>query len=146
MLRDINDLDRPFGGRTVVFVGDMQQLLPIHRFAKDPAAYCFKMCDWFPVAKPLHLTVNIRVEDAIWAAFVAQIGLGSPACFPDHCICSTEDELIEKVWPNDFCVTGLRSILTMTREDAHRINRTIMGRFVGIEDAALSLDCALVSV
>ncbi len=128
-LRDIKDQDRPFGGCTIVFVGDMQQLLPIHRFAKDPAAYCFKMCDWFSLTTALKLTVNIRVEDAIWADFVAQIGLGSPACFPDHCACSTEDELLEAVWPNnDFSATGLRSILTMTRDDAHRINSKIMAR------------------
>jgi hypothetical protein len=129
MLRDIKDLDRPFGGCTFVFVGDMQQLLPIHRFAKDPAAYCFKMCNWFPLTTPLNLTVNIRVDDANWSSFVAQIGLGSPARFPDHCACSTEDELLEAVWPNNnFSATGLRSILTMTRDDANRINSSIMQR------------------
>jgi hypothetical protein len=130
LLRDIKDVDRPFGGCTVVFVGDMQQLLPIHRFAKDAAAYCFKMCDWFPLATSLQLTVNIRVDDAIWADFVATIGSGSSACFPDDCICSTEDELLEAVWPNnDFSAIGLRSILTMTRGDAQRINNKILERY-----------------
>ena len=42
LLRDIHGCHLPFGGRTVLFAGDMQQLLPVHRFAKDPAAYCFK--------------------------------------------------------------------------------------------------------
>jgi hypothetical protein len=114
----------------MVFVGDMQQLLPIHRFAKDPAAYCLKMCDWYPLVTILKLIVNVRVEDETWAYFVAQIGSGSSACFPEHCNKSTEDELIEAVWPNnDFAAPGLRSILTMTREDCHRINNKILERY-----------------
>jgi hypothetical protein len=129
-LRDIKENQRPFGGCTMVFVGDMQQLLPIHRFAKDPAAYCLKMCDWYPWATILQLTVNVRVDDDTWAHFVAQIGAGSSACFPNHCNHSTEDDLIEAVWPNnDFAAPGLRSVLTMTREDCHRINNKIMERF-----------------
>ena len=42
------------------FTGDMQQLLPVHRFARDPAAYCIKTCAWFSSTVPLQLTVNVR--------------------------------------------------------------------------------------
>jgi hypothetical protein len=38
----------------------MQQLLPVHRFARDPAAYCIKTCAWFCSTVPLQLTVNVR--------------------------------------------------------------------------------------
>ena len=38
----------------------MQQLLPVHRFARDPAAYCIKTCAWFSSTVPLQLTVNVR--------------------------------------------------------------------------------------
>jgi hypothetical protein len=50
----------PFGGATTVFCGDMQQLLPVHRFAKDPAAYCIKMCPWWHQTVTLPLSQNVR--------------------------------------------------------------------------------------
>ncbi len=42
------------------FAGDMQQLLPVHRFARDPAAYCLKTCAWYGCTVPLQLILNIR--------------------------------------------------------------------------------------
>ena len=77
LLQDIHEVDAPFGGVTMVLAGDMQQLLPVHRFAKDPAAYCIKMCTWYPQREPLALIHNVRAaEDPDWAAFVAGIGRG----------------------------------------------------------------------
>ena len=60
LLRDIRENDAPFGGVTMLFSGDMQQLLPVHRFARDPAAYCFKTCAWYGCNHPLQLTQNVR--------------------------------------------------------------------------------------
>lgn len=86
-LRDIHDVDKPFGGRTMLFAGDMQQLLPVHRFCKDPAAYCFKTCGWYSNTVPLALTVNVRaITDPVWASFVASVGVGTTAVFPPQCI------------------------------------------------------------
>ena len=147
LLRDIHGCHLPFGGRTVLFAGDMQQLLPVHRFAKDPAAYCFKTCCWYPLTKPLSLTVNVRaIADPTWAAFVDSVGKGSPATFPPECIVADVDALIAKVWPNgNFQVNTNRCILTMTREDAKVINQRIISQYIGDPDPALSLDTALVS-
>jgi len=146
LLRDLHEVDAPFGGRTILFAGDMQQLLPVHRFAKDPAAYCFKTCAWFPLTKPLSLTVNVRaVADPMWAAFVASVGQGSPAVFPSECIVADVDALIAAVWPSGFKVDTNCCILTMTRDDASMINQRITNAFVGDPDPALSLDTALVS-
>jgi hypothetical protein len=122
----------------------MFPLTSICRFAKDPAAYCFKMCDWYPRSQQLQLSQNMRVQDANWAEFVSLIGSGSSVTFPDHCICASEDDLINAVCPNaDFQAPGLRSILVMTREDCRRINAKIMDSFVGLPDVSLSLDSAL---
>jgi hypothetical protein len=146
MLQDIRENTTPFGGATMVFCGDMQQLLPVHRFAKDPAAYCVKTCTWFTSSVPLKLSDNIRAQtDPEWAAFVAGVGQGLPVIFPSHCVVPDVDALISAVWPNgDFCVGDSRSILTMTREDAHRINQRIINQFPGVADVSLSLDAALV--
>jgi ATP-dependent DNA helicase PIF1 len=60
LLRDIRENDAPFGGVTMLFSGDMQQLLPVHRFARDPAAYCFKTCAWYGFTVSLQLALNVR--------------------------------------------------------------------------------------
>lgn len=145
LLQDIRQCRAPFGGCTMVFCGDMQQLLPVHRFAKDSAAYCVKTCTWYSTVQPLHLTHNVRaITDPAWASFVANVGSGRPAVFPDGCIVADVAGLIAAVWPDgDFLQPGLRSILTMTRADAAAINNTIMAKFPGVMDMALSLDAAL---
>jgi len=148
LLRDIHGVQKPFGGVTIIFAGDLRQLLPVHRFARDPSVYCLKMCDWFSMSVPLHLTVNIRAgSDPAWSAFVEQIGLGSPAEFPLSCVVPNVDALIAAVWPNeDFLLPGSRSILTMTRQDANMINTAILAKFPGVTDYSLSRDDALVRV
>jgi hypothetical protein len=145
MLQDIHDVQLPFGGRTMVFCGDMQQLLPVHRFSRDPAAYCVKTCDWFNAAVPLQLTLNVRAAtDPAWAAFVALIGLGSDVIFPAACCVADVQSLIKAVWPDgEFLSPGVASILTMTRADSAAINATISAMCAGVSDYALSLDAAL---
>jgi hypothetical protein len=93
------------------------------------------------------LKVNVRAAaDPVWSEFVAGVGRGSPARFPDSCMVADENALIAAVWPNgNFLVNGLRSILTMTRKDATTINNQVIEMFPGLSDYALSLDAALVS-
>ena len=148
LFRDIKESDAPFGGVTMLFAGDMQQLLPVHRFASDPAAYCFKTCAWFCATVKLNLTLNVRAaSDPVWSEFVSSVGKGSPALFPDGCMVSDVDCLIASVWPDgNFMVDDLRSILTMTRNDAATINQRVIDMFPGLPDYALSLDTALVRV
>ena len=119
LLRDVHHQNRPFGGVPILFVGDFRQLLPVHRFASDPSAYCIKSCDWFNSAITLNLRANIRATDPEWASFVLKIGDGlTPVTFPKECMCKDVDALLQAVWPdktdgNRF--TGNRSILTTTR-------------------------------
>jgi hypothetical protein len=145
-LRDVRDhLNKPFGGATVIFCGDMQQLLPVHRFAKDPAVYCMKMCSWWSVAAPLKLVFNERASaDPEWAVFVAGIGEGRSTAFPVACVVPDVTALIAAVWPDgDFLHPGQRSILTMTRSAAAAINHRIAALCPGVVDVALSIDAAL---
>lgn len=145
LLQDIHDVRLPFGGRTMVFCGDMQQLLPVHRFARDPAAYCVKTCDWFSDAVALKLSQNVRAaSDPAWAAFVALIGQGSDVVFPASCCVADVQSLIAAVWPTgDFLTQGAASILTMTRADSATINTTIFALCPGATDQAFSHDEAL---
>jgi hypothetical protein len=145
LLRDVRGCCVPFGGATVVFCGDLQQLLPVHRFAKDPAVYCIKMCSWWRDVVPLQLVVNERARaDADWAAFVASIGAGQPAVFPEACVVPDVAALIAAVWPDaNYLDHGLRSILTMTRADAADINSRIAAVCPGVADCALSIDNCL---
>jgi hypothetical protein len=145
LLRDVHERNVPFGGSTVVFCGDMQQLLPVHRFAKDPAVYCIRMCSWWSDVVPLQLIHNVRASaDPEWAAFVAGVGEGRSAVFPEACVVLDVPTLIAAVWPEgDYLAPGQRSILTMTRSDAAAINLTIAAMCPGVADAALSMDAAL---
>ena len=123
----------------------MQQLLPVHRFAKDPAAFCVKSCSWWSRTVDLQLTYNVRAStDPVWAAFVSSVGRGLPALFPESCIVADVDALIEAMWPEeDFLGSSLNSILTMTRADAAAINARIASQCPGVTEYAYSLDSAL---
>jgi hypothetical protein len=144
----MREQDAPFGGVTMLFAGDMQQLLPVHRFARDPAAYCIKACSWYRSTIALKLSVNVRAcNDTVWADFVAGVGKGMPAVFPSSCMVPDIDALTDAVWPGrHFTVTDNRSVLAMTREDAQTINNRVIDKFIGDPDCALSLDAPLVSV
>ena len=146
LLRDIHASDKIFGGVTMVFSGDMRQLLPIHRFATDPTAYSLLTCSWLSDASHLQLSENMRsASDAMWSDFVSRIGNGGDAIFPAANVCTSVEILISKVWPNgNFQVPGNRSILTLTRDDAKAINLKILELFPGVMDYALSRDVALV--
>ncbi len=123
----------------------MQQLLPVHRFAKDPVAYCVMMCPWWRQTIPLGLSQNVRAStDPQWAAFVASIGEGQHVVFPDSCVVADVASLIAAIWPDgDFLTTDLRSILTMTRADAAVINQTIASQCRGVTEYAFSFDEAV---
>jgi hypothetical protein len=148
LLRDLHGCDLVFGGVTMVLSGDMRQLLPVHRFAPDPAAFSLLTCSWFSNTTRLLLQQNMRTaDDADWSKFVARIGNGCHAVFPASCVCDSVDALIAKVWPeSNFLLPGNRSILTLTREDARIINLRILDVFPGEMDYAISKDAALVSV
>ena len=145
MLQDIHGVRLPFGGRSVIFCGDMQQLLPVHRFARDPAAYCVNTCSWFPNALPLQLHQNMRaIADPSWAVFVAAVGQGDDITFPASCCVDNVQLLIDAVWPDrDYLSPRLHSILTMTRADSAAINTTISALCPGVSDYSFSLDEAL---
>jgi hypothetical protein len=147
LLRDLHGSDQIFGGVTMILSGDMRQLLPIHRFAPDPAAFSLLTCSWFSNSTRLFLNQNMRsADDAEWSDFVSKIGDGCHAIFPAACVCESIDALIAKVWPDsNFQLPGNRSILTLTREDARSINLRILDAFPGVVDYAISKDVALVS-
>ncbi len=147
LLRDLHGSDKVFGGVTMVLSGDMRQLLPVHRFAPDPAAFSLLTCSWFPNISRLSLHQNMRsADDVEWSNFVSKVGDGGHATFPAACVCESVDALIAKVWPDsDFQLPGNRSILTLTREDARSINLRILDAFPGVVDYAISKDVALVS-
>lgn len=141
LLRDIHHCDVPFGGVPILFVGDFRQLLPVHRFAVDPAAYCCRVCEWYNSAQLFRLNSNIRAVDHSWAAFVLDIGNGrNPVQFPSECCVNSVDALIQKVWQKDFSLTNCegRAILTSTRHDATLINSMILDMIPGVTDVALS--------
>jgi hypothetical protein len=148
LLRDIHHCQEPFGGVPFLFVGDFRQLLPVHRFAADPSAYCCRVCDWYTSAQIFCLTSNIRAVDESWAEFVLDIGNGrNPVQFPPECRVASVHELIKKVWQGDFSLTNCegRAILTSTRLDAQLINSMVLDMIPGVTDVALSISqvCAI---
>ena len=113
--RDLRDCDRPFGGLTIVFGGDFQQILPV--ILKGSRAQVVGACMqrsilWRHITV-LHLHQNMRlntqvVEEANFARWQLEVGHGQhtdDSCniiLPDHFHCpeNTVDSLLDIIYPN----------------------------------------------
>ena len=58
-LRDIMQNQRPFGGKTIVWMGDFKQLLPMVRYGKGQN-HTIQQCAWWRSATKLKFSKNWR--------------------------------------------------------------------------------------
>lgn len=128
LLQDIHKCSRPFGGCVMIFIGDWQQLLPIHRFCSDPTAYCIKAAHWYPFVEHFSLTTNVRAAtDPTFCSFLQRVGSGdNPVEFPSECCVQDVSALIAKVWPTENHMHDFAAVLTATREDGELCLQSII--------------------
>src|SRR6266446_6364904 len=119
--RDLRDSDKPFGGLTIVFGGDFQQILPV--VLKGDRAQVVGAC---------------MQRSILWGDITV----------PDHFRCreNTVASLIDTIYPNIQTPNPAdqyfseRIILSSKNEDVNALNKTILERFPGDTKVFASAD------
>ena len=172
-LRDLLQIDAPFGGKTFLFGGDFRQTLPVIPGGSraEIVDACLKRSYLWRHIHVMHLRRNLRASDEQWCETLLEIGEGTyPANelneieVPPQCQQVTSvDELIEKVYPNlierfaeahliddsDFSEVNVsdhlmdRVILASTNSRVREINQAILDRIPGDEYHYSSADSVI---
>lgn len=164
-LKDIRNNNRPFGGVTVVFGGDFQQILPVvpKGGREQTVGQSIQRSRLWAHIQVLHLKKNMRLDDATeeerqFAQWLLDVGHGRPTVtnddtsitLPQNMRCGDKSEhLINAVYPginvldtsdnNDEYFLD-RTILTGRNSDMDEMNKEILDRVPGDSRIYLSAD------
>jgi hypothetical protein len=157
--RDLLDVDRPFGGITVVFGGDYQQILPVVPKAsrQEIVNSSLQRSYLWRAIELLYLKKNMRLrqttEEQAFADWLLDIGHGRRLAdnakteLPVSLICQGEDELIRFIYPginstppppSEYFLE--RTILAPRNSDVADINLKILNQMSGAARTYLSAD------
>jgi hypothetical protein len=141
LLRDIcigDARNLPFGGKVVVFGGDMRQCLPIVKsYNKQKIlASSIRFSPYWDRMHKICLTLNMRADDSgsDFARWLLRVGRGdnlSTECMPRDCFVNDEAELISKVYGNTLGFGRIgsihdRCILAARNTTVNRLNELIL--------------------
>ena len=158
--RDILDArDRPFGGITVVFGGDFQQILPVvpRGSREDVISATLLRSDLWRHIKVLKLIQNMRVADApdalSFSSWLLKIGHGRGLAdngtvqLPHEMITFNITTFVDKIYPNIRSSTPPppnyflnRMILSPRNSDVADLNARVLGMMPGEAESFLSVD------
>ncbi|XP_056685561.1 uncharacterized protein [Spinacia oleracea] len=160
-LKDLMGNDLPFGGKIIVFGGDLRQVLPVVRNgtrAQMIDASFVRSSMWRHI-RILRLRENMRsIDDKGFANFLLSVGNGNEPTISDQMIRlptamiiptvadSSIEALIDQIFPSlsehvgdgNFIVE--RAIITPLNEDADRINNKVVEKFLGEGKTYYSFD------
>lgn len=165
-LRDLRNSDRPFGGVTVVFGGDFQQILPVVVRGSREAVVSASLRSshlWQHI-EVLHLHLNMRLEREQdtdrFSDWLLDVGHGrahvngdhSKVKLPPYMLHPNLDTLIDSIYgdidsnsnalpPPDYFLN--RTILSARNDDVEEINQRILNRMPGNERVYHSADTVL---
>jgi hypothetical protein len=164
--QDIRSDNRLFGGLTVVFGGDFQQILPviIKGGRADMVGACMQRSVLWGSIQVLHLTQNMRLqtaneEERQFAQWQLDVGHGRHTdaegniTLPNHFQCqnNTLTSLIDTIYPHLPQNTGSaayfseRTILSSKNDDVDDLNHFILDRLPGEEKVLHSVDTVVQS-
>ena len=150
--RDICDSDKPFGGHTVVFGGDFQQILPVIVKGSRPqiVGACIQCSILWRSITILHLHQNMRLNthiqaEAEFATWQLEVGQGkhmdqqSNISLPNHFKCreNTMASLIDSIYPgintpnHPSQYFAERTILSSLNSDVDSLNGKALEEFPG---------------
>jgi hypothetical protein len=142
-LQDVMGNSQPFGGKTVVFLGDFKQLSPVESGRRYPATV--KSCSWWPQCCVLRFTKNWRAaQQPEYCKFLENVGNGHllqvpvPLASRAH----TLEHLIASVYGNDITSvsSSRRLIMAFTLQTCQEVNDACMSAIPGEAFMASSYD------
>lgn len=131
-LRDIMHNDLAFGGKTILFMGDYKQLLPVVRYGQGHN-HTMQKCEWWRHVTFLKFTINWRaILNPEYTAFLETVGNGSLeyVAVPDSCKVESYSDLIDAVYDTTF--DSAHQILALTLETCTVINNRCLERLPGL--------------
>lgn len=152
--QDLRNCKKPFGGLTMIFGGDFQQILPVvaNGSRTDIVNACFRMSYLWANIRILKLRINMRLlhsaEDAAFAQWLIDVGHGrnidddGKIDLPESMVTFSEDDLINKIFgdidhipltppPVDYFLD--HAILAPRNVDVQDTNEKILRRMQGSE-------------
>ena len=149
LLREIMQIDKPFGGKVIICGGDFRQTANIIHGGKtiDIIEASIKNSHlWRKCFKVFHLNVNMRAKgDEEFNNWLLRIGNGDDGDIveiPEEMI--VKDNIVEEIFGRqlNLSVEDLqrRAILTTTNKDAYNINNNIIKEMPGEETIYTSID------
>jgi hypothetical protein len=146
----------PFGGKVILFGGDMRQLLPILEEQQGMAAVARHSVvnyeDWNQVQRYDLLQNQRAVDDPEFANFVIKVGNGkhnlipgmtAETCeIPRRIVVESEIELIDRVFGGDDTFSPMRAVLSPTNKHCREINMKVLARLQGEQSVYFSEDTA----
>jgi hypothetical protein len=109
-LQDLRDSSEPFGGLTMIFGGDFQQILPVipNGSRADIVETCIHQSYLWNNMTVLKLQINMRLQrsldDIIYSQWLLDVGHGrnidddGNINIPKSMLCSNEEDLIDKIY------------------------------------------------
>jgi hypothetical protein len=144
-LRDIMNVQQPFGGKAILWMGDFKQLLPVVRFGKGHV-HTLQSTQWWKLVRRIEFHTNFRaILNPVYTAFLEDVGHGriDTVTVPSECQAVDFADLIDKVYGSDF--PNGHQILALTLETCDVINKMcfekIGGNVVESPAADVYVDC-----
>jgi hypothetical protein len=138
--KDVCRDNRPFGGKTFVFMGDFKQLLPVVRHGRGQD-HTMQRCSWWSQVTTITFTLNWRaVRYPAYSAFLEKVGNGEieTVHVPRDRIVSSYDEIIDAVYGSGF--DSGNQILALTLETCAAVNKLCIQRLHGPEFVSPAVD------
>ncbi|XP_041021212.1 ATP-dependent DNA helicase PIF2-like [Juglans microcarpa x Juglans regia] len=153
MLRDINDIDLPFGGKIIVFGGDFRQVLPVIRKSTKEQQIDASLASSYvwSILKKIKLTENMRARlDLDFSRYLIEVGNGNAPItidenikIPEQMIIHYNNEveslnsLLDAVYgnmsnySNNLTEMANRAVLTPKNRSVDEINAILIDRLPG---------------
>jgi len=168
-MQDLRNDSRPFGGVTVAFGGDFDQILPVvvKGGREQVVALCMQRSYLWPKVEILYLTQNMRLgganarqEDKDFAKWLLDVGSGrniDPAGnieLPEtmKLLSNTVPSLMDSIYPGIATIPANhdqdkyfleRTILSARNDDVDELNKMLLHKFQGEESVFNSADSVI---